>query len=115
MRLPYRYSAFGNEEIKGEVLTPWRYAGKRIDPESGLFYFGKRYYDPKTLCWITPDPLEDIDGPNYYAYVKNNPLYYTDPNGRAIFLAFAIPLDWAAFEVTVEHLSSLSLEGFTLG
>ncbi len=88
----YRYSAFGEEQIQGDVLSPWRYSGKRIDAETGLIYFGKRYYDPKTLCWLTPDPIGDRDGPNYYAYVHNNPLYYTDPDGRLAFLLALVPV-----------------------
>ncbi len=77
----YRYSAFGEEQIQGEILSPWRYAGKRVDVETGFIYFGERYYDPATLCWLNPDPMEDADGPNLYAYVHNNPLFYVDPDG----------------------------------
>ncbi len=46
-----------------------------------FIYFGERYYDPATLCWLTQDPIEDGDGPNLYAYVHNNPLLFVDPNG----------------------------------
>jgi RHS repeat-associated protein len=73
--------------ITGQLLAPWRYAGKRFDNETGLIYFGERYYDRSTRCWLTPDPLEDGDGPNLYCYVHNNPLYYTDPDGRFAFAA----------------------------
>ncbi len=62
----YRFSVFGEEQIQEEILSPWRYSGKRIDVEKGLIYFGERYYDTKTFCWLSPDPLEDIDGPNHY-------------------------------------------------
>ncbi|MBA3238373.1 MAG: RHS repeat-associated core domain-containing protein, partial [Parachlamydiaceae bacterium] len=82
----FRYSAFGEEKVLGDTLSPWRYSGKRMDPETGLVYFGKRYYAPNTLCWLTPDPIGDGDGPNYYAYVHNNPLLYNDPDGRLAFL-----------------------------
>lgn len=110
----YRYSAFGKEEIKGKVLSPWRYAGKRIDAETGFIYFGKRHYDPKTLCWMTPDPLEDIDGPNHYAYVKNNPLYYVDPDGRFVI---AIPLlAWGgAAGITTVTISLKAIAGAVIG
>ncbi len=33
----YLYSAFGEEQIQGDVLCPWRYAGKRIDAETGFY------------------------------------------------------------------------------
>lgn len=77
----YRYSSFGEETCVGAPLSPWTYANQRTDKESGLIYFGKRFYDPATLCWITPDPIDDTDGPNLYGYVHNNPLLYIDPDG----------------------------------
>ncbi len=83
----YRYSAFGEEEIfnaKGRSISdssagnPCRYRGKRVDKEISLMYFGYRYYDPEVGRWISPDPLGAIDGPNLYAYVRNNPMKYVD-------------------------------------
>jgi len=66
----YRYSAFGSEQLydaNGNQLqiprSPWRFASKRLDPESGFVYFGERYYDSASLRWITPDPLGFADGP----------------------------------------------------
>ncbi len=104
----YRYSAFGEEQLQGDVLSPWRYSGKRMDVETGFVYFWKRYYDPKTLCWLTPDPIGDGDGPNYYAYVHNNPMLYSDPDGRfaAFFLLFElVSITWGATEVAVAAIT----------
>jgi RHS repeat-associated protein len=79
----YNYSAFGEEaifdsngaEIKESHLgNAWRYQAKRIDQETGLIYFGNRYYDPKIGRWISPDPLGEIDSPNLYLFCHNNPL-----------------------------------------
>ena len=86
----YRYSAFGEEKIyddKGngishtEIGNPWRYRAKRIDDETGLIYFGKRYYDPQIGRWTSQDPAGTIDGPNLYTYVHNNPLARLDHFG----------------------------------
>lgn len=88
----YRYSAFGEEEIineRGRVIAdsavgnPWRYQGKQVDKETGLIYFGQSYYDPKIGRWISPDPAGDIDGPNLYAFARNNPITYVDYFGLA--------------------------------
>ncbi len=88
----YCYSAFGEEEIfneKGEKIpntkvgNPWRYKGKRKESQTGLIYFGIRYYDPKIGRWISPDPSGTADGPNRYAFVHNNPINYTDSFGLA--------------------------------
>jgi RHS repeat-associated protein len=77
----YRYSAYGEEELTGSVTSPWRFASKRFDPESGLIFFGRRYYAPTVGRFLTPDPIGFTDGPNLYAYVHNCPLILIDPYG----------------------------------
>jgi RHS repeat-associated protein len=58
------------------------FTGKMLTEETGLVYFGARWYDPEIGRWITLDPAED--GENWYQYCKSNPLRYHDPDGRAI-------------------------------
>jgi RHS repeat-associated protein len=86
----YYYSAFGeekafdatNHEIPNSIIGNfWRYSGKRIDEETGLLYFGQRYYNQQVGRWLTCDPAGYVDGPNLYAYVANRPLLYFDPYG----------------------------------
>lgn len=86
----YRYSAFGEityldrygYRLKESYYgNPWQYQGKRCEEESGLIFFGLRYYDPRTICWITPDPLQDLDGVNPYHYIHGNPLDFKDVFG----------------------------------
>lgn len=77
----YQYTAFGIETSPSCSINPWRYASKRFDPETGLIYFGRRYFDPKIARWTTPDPVEYADGPNLYAYLHNNPLNRFDRYG----------------------------------
>jgi RHS repeat-associated protein len=69
----YRYTAYGEQLTTGE-LSPWRFSSKRVDPETGLIYFGRRYYSPSLGRWTTPDPQGLQDGPNLYAYLHNCPL-----------------------------------------
>lgn len=76
----YRYSAFGEEETSG-TRNPWRFSSKRTDSETGLVYFGKRYYDPSAGRWLTCDPWGECDGPNLYAYLANNPQTQFDAYG----------------------------------
>ena len=47
----YRYDAFGIEDT-ASTLNPWRFSSKRVDPETGLVYFGRRYYDPSLGSWL---------------------------------------------------------------
>lgn len=75
-----RYTAYG-EETAGKGISPWRFASKRYDEETGFNYFGRRYYVPSLGRWITADPFGFKDGPNLYAYVHNSPLLGCDPNG----------------------------------
>ena len=85
----YRYTAFGEELIHGDSPNAWRYSSKRVDPETGYIYFGRRYYMPSIGRWLTPDPLWFADGPNLYAYVHNRPMTTIDPDGQ---FAFLIPI-----------------------
>ncbi|MBI2743409.1 MAG: RHS repeat protein [Chlamydiales bacterium] len=52
----YQISLFAEEKRAPRISQPWRFASKRMDSETGLVYYGKRYYDPKTGHWLTPDP-----------------------------------------------------------
>lgn len=72
----------GDETIeKSGLRNPWRYQGKRVEEETDLVFFGKRYYNPEYGRWMTPDPLGFIDGPNLYCYAHNNPFKYKDLDG----------------------------------
>ncbi|MER6591182.1 SpvB/TcaC N-terminal domain-containing protein [Micromonospora purpureochromogenes] len=75
--------------------VPHRYTGKEYDQETNLYYYGARYYDPRTQVWQTPDPVLEnyLEGtPNggvyasmnlaLYTYAYNNPIRLGDPDGR---------------------------------
>ncbi|MCH9627351.1 MAG: hypothetical protein S4CHLAM2_09890 [Chlamydiales bacterium] len=92
----YRYTAFGEESTEGR-LSPWRFSSKRIDPETGYVYFGRRYYSPPLGKWVSPDPQGFEDGPNLYAYVHNAPLTHFDPYGlwmENVGRCFCLGLEW---------------------
>ncbi|HEY4063111.1 MAG TPA: SpvB/TcaC N-terminal domain-containing protein [Puia sp.] len=59
----------------------YRYCGKECDDNTGLYYYGARYYAPWLGRWLDPDPAGTIDGFNLYAFVGGNPVTYTDPTG----------------------------------
>jgi insecticidal toxin complex protein TccC len=58
-----------------------RYSGKEMD-DSGLYYYGARYYAPWLQRWVSADPAGGVDGLNLYAFVGNNPLRYIDDTGE---------------------------------
>ncbi len=117
----YEFTAFGqklHKNLKENAFNPWRFASKRFDPELGLIYFGKRYYDPEFARWLTTDPAGFIDSVNLYQYVLNNPFRYCDPRGDSlggyllglgeIVLGGAIMAGGFALEV-------VTIGGFTFG
>ncbi|MBI5224542.1 RHS repeat-associated core domain-containing protein [Candidatus Micrarchaeota archaeon] len=74
----------------GEVLLDGKskhlYTGKELDSESGLYYYGARYYNPVIGQFTQPDTIipnpYDPQSLNRYSYVLNNPYKYTDPTGH---------------------------------
>lgn len=65
-----------------DVNSPYRFNGKELDVETGNYYYGARYYDPKVSVWLSVDPLAD-QRPNLtpYNFMSNNPVMRVDPNG----------------------------------
>jgi len=76
----YWYSAFGMCRSFG-VGCSWGFGGKRLDIESGFYFFGRRYYSPILGRFVTCDPLSYSAGVNVYAYVNNNPFSRWDDYG----------------------------------
>jgi RHS repeat-associated protein len=63
--------------------TPFKFNGKELDEETGLYYYGARYYDPKISIWLSVDPHAHVmPFASPYAYCLNNPINMIDPDGR---------------------------------
>jgi RHS repeat-associated protein len=77
------YLPFGEvfiEERNNSWNTPYLFNSKELDEETGLYYYGARYYNPRESVWLSVDPLfEKTMTP--YQYTYQNPLKYTDPTG----------------------------------
>ncbi|MBW2962110.1 RHS repeat-associated core domain-containing protein [Mesonia aestuariivivens] len=72
------------EEHKNSNNSPYKFNAKELDEETGNYYYGARYYDPKWSIWLSVDPLaEQFPGWSPYAYVHNNPINMIDPDGRS--------------------------------
>jgi RHS repeat-associated protein len=74
------YDSFGNV-TSGQAPTRYSYTGREVDSDTGLIYYRARWYDPQTGRFAGEDPIRFEGGVNFYAYVDNRPLRYTDPSG----------------------------------
>ena len=57
------YFPFGEtwvDEVSDDTRVPYRFTGQEFDPETRLYYYGARYYDPRTSAWQNPDPALGI-------------------------------------------------------
>jgi RHS repeat-associated protein len=103
------YIPFGEvfiEERNNKWNTPYLFNAKELDEETGLYYYGARYYDSKASLWLGVDPMwEKYQGISVFAYCANNPIRYIDPTG----------MDWYQDEGgnTIWYEGSENKEGYT--
>jgi RHS repeat-associated protein len=86
------YEPFGGISNEQKVVDNERkYNAKELDSETGLYYYGARYYDPETGRFITADTIRgSLANPqslNLYVYALNNPLRYVDPVGQTAVMS----------------------------
>jgi len=117
------YTPYGETWIErtsdGLELIPFRFTGKELDSETGLYYYGARYLNPRSSMWLSADPAlgdyipvapvsdearkhnQNLAGMGgvfnlinlaVYHYAANNPVKYTDPDGRIIAHTMALDL-----------------------
>ena len=112
------YTPYGETWVEKTSNTsleflPYKFTAKELDKETGLYYYGARYLDPKYSRWISTDPalgeyipcagkdvsrlpsggLFNTAAFNLFNYANNNPVKYVDPDGKVPF-HFA-PLGWS--------------------
>jgi RHS repeat-associated protein len=93
----YLWDPFGNLIAKSGPLADanvYRFSSKEYHANSGLVYFGRRFYDPNLQRWPNRDPKATINGPNLYAYVQNDAVNANDAYGEFIVLPPVVPWVW---------------------
>ena len=80
------YDPWGTvSRTEGTIDPTQRFTGQKLDPETGLYYYGGRYYDAESGRFVSADPFVqtpfDPQNLNRYSYVVNNPQNYIDPDG----------------------------------
>ena len=77
----YEYDPFGKTTVAtgpSAITLTHRFSTKPLDTETGLYYYGYRYYDPATGRWPSRDPIGELGGVNLYGFVGNNGLNRLD-------------------------------------
>ena len=70
------------DEHSSSEDMPYKFNGKELDEETGLYYYGARYYDPKISLWMSVDRFtEKYPNSSPYLYCLGNPIKFTDIYG----------------------------------
>ena len=88
------YVPFGEvfiEERNNTWNTPYLFNAKEFDEETGMYYYGARYYEPRLSLWMSCDPKQEYY-PNLsvYCFTANNPILIEDVEGKSIRLTGSI-------------------------
>ena len=84
VRAEYSYGPFGEPlRATGAMAkaNPFRFSTKYCDEETGLCYYGYRYYQPTTGRWLSRDPIAEDGGTHLYGFVENRPTEENDVLG----------------------------------
>ena len=80
------YVPFGEvfiEERNNTWNTPYLFNAKEFDEETGMYYYGARYYEPRLSLWISVDPkASKMPSWSPYSAFFNNSIRFIDPDGH---------------------------------
>ncbi len=98
------YYPFGESKVASGDESAYQYSGKERDANTGLDYFGARYYDASIGRWLSVDPLHQDYSP--YTYTGDNPVSRVDLNGNYWFGIYS----GAAAVLRYPSVGALSIE-----
>ncbi|MEI7881517.1 MAG: RHS repeat-associated core domain-containing protein, partial [bacterium] len=104
------YDAYGNTVASSGPMVDdfsfW-FSSKYLDRETGLYYYGKRYYGPELGKWLNRDPLDENGGWNLYLFAQNNAVSKYD------YLGMNVPFfdcqTLASLEAQLENLKTQAM------
>ncbi len=99
------YTPYGEMFREYRNVTPYRFNGKELDTETGLYYYGARYYNPATALWLGVDPLAYTNPhASPYIYCLSNPINLIDPDGRKEYSYSEAAKNWDKFDSENDHI-----------
>ena len=92
----YTYDAFGKTITQSGPMADIfriRFSTKYFDSDTGLYYYGYRFYAPALMRWLNRDPIEEDGGLNLYGFCGNNMVSFYDALGlyRLLYHKFGTP------------------------
>ena len=107
----YQFDPYGSTISKSGSLAdvnPFRFTTKYLDGETGLYYYGYRYYMPETGRWLGRDPIGEKGGVLLYNYCGNNAIVRVDFLGKSFDLQSTFTVVWpGSVLVHKAHVSML--------
>lgn len=78
----YTYDSFGRlTASSGSISNPFQYTSREFDPETGIYFYRARYYDPSVGRFLSEDEVGNNEGTDLYVYVGSSPIGSRDPTG----------------------------------
>jgi RHS repeat-associated protein len=96
MAATYRYDPFGRTTSSSGALASanlYRFSSKMVHANSGLYYYGRRFYEPNLQRWINRDPIGERGGVNMYQVAGNDLLNHVDSSGLLFIPQAGGPLE----------------------
>ena len=85
--LPYGEVFLEKQASGSTYATPYKFNGKELDEETGLYYYGARYMNPRLSIWYGVDRFtEKYPFSTSYGYCVGNPMALMDENGDSIIV-----------------------------
>ncbi len=113
LNLPFG-ETMAEQRRSGTFNNVYKFNGKELDANTGLYYYGARYYNPRISNWLSVDPIalwqpvqetqHYIEGQHnggyfnpknmsVYGYTYQNPIVYVDPNGKQSYFGASFLAD----------------------
>jgi len=112
----YEYDDFGRLISSSGSMADFfrhRFSTKYYDPETGLYYYGYRFYSPTLMRWLNRDPIEEEGGLNLYGFCVNNPVNRLDADGRKVQVTQSGKEITVTLNITIYYANRIELNART--